>query len=81
MRSLLIIQGFVDPANIANTTGLEFSTPSMRSRIALPLDALVRENFSKRNEVTSDPVEDGEEVNAHVVLKPDTLTIEGETEG
>ena len=72
-----LLQGFVNPWNRSTDPALEFPTPALRSILALPLDALVRESYAKRNEVTSDPIEDGEEVNAHVVRKPDTLTIEG----
>lgn len=71
-----IVQGFVPPANRSTNPGLEFPSSVLNKRVALPVDAIISEVFDKSAEPTSSPVEDGSEVNDHVVQKPDKLTIE-----
>lgn len=54
---------------------------SMRRKIAIggiELDATVKEDHNKENEVTDYALEDGSFVTDHVRSLPDTLTIEGE---
>ena len=69
-------QGFVAPQSASKKAGLEFPSAALQGRISIPLDAIIRESVAKRNEVTSDPVEDGSDVNAHVIHRPDTVTID-----
>lgn len=71
-----IVQGFVPPSKRSSNPGLEFPSSVLNGRVALPVDAIITETFSKTAEPTSSPVEDGSEVSDHVVQKPDKLTVE-----
>lgn len=62
-------RGFVDP----NQTG----AAAKEQTLVLVLDALIRETPKYSAEMTKSPIEGGSAINDHVVLNPETLTIEG----
>jgi hypothetical protein len=69
-------------AGVSNALGIIYGTGGYRSHIdgsigTIELDATYRENHEWDSTVTSNPVEGGSPITDHIILSPDTLSLNG----